>query len=395
MYDTSNIAKLLKKNLDGTISAEEFIFLEHWRKKSPSNAALLKKVENEKILFEDVMKWLELEKVERQHNWIGRLEERTFSKIHSHTEEESPYKLKKTHFRYLPYVASLLFFLAVGIAYFTYQSFNKGDMLTDLEPGGNRGFITFSDGSVITLSDQQEGVVLGEELTYADGSKITDLNGNRIVYAELRTPRGGQYNITLSDGTKVWLNAESELKYPTRFDGELREVELEGEAFFDVARSVVKNKKQPFVVKTAQQQVEVLGTTFNVQAYSNDEEEKTTLLEGAVQLHVDARQVILTPGDQGVVSGGGVSKRKVDVEQYLAWTDNEFVFDETTLEEALRMLSRWYDFEIIYDGEIPVTHLYGSINRGKGLAQVLEIMKTSGLRFRIEKNGEVNKLIVL
>lgn len=396
MYDTSNIARLIKKKLDGTISPEELVFLEKWGLSSSSNAALLKKVENEKLLFQDVIKWLELEKIEGQQDWIERLEERTISKIQTTVENESSNKLQRiASHRYLPYVASLLFFLAVFVAFYTYHNFSKTELLADLEPGGNRASITLSDGRVIELSEQQDAVVLGEELTYADGSVISDLNDSHIVYAELRTPRGGQYNITLSDGTKVWLNADSKLKYPTRFEGDVREVELDGEAYFDVTRSTGDNKKQRFVVKTVRQQVEVLGTAFNVQAYTNDAVERTTLVEGAVALSGETGSVMLTPGDQGLVSVNGLNTRKVDVEQYLAWKNNEFIFHETTLNDALIVLSRWYDFEIVYEGKIPVTHLYGSIDRDKGLAEVLKIMEASGLKFRIERTENLNKLIVL
>lgn len=397
MYDISEIATLIRKKLEGTISTQELLLLDDWAKKSEANSELLKKSTNEKLLFEDVVRWLELTKEEEEGTWARNLERRTFSKIHETVEEQvNNASRKPVYLQVLPYAAAVLLLFGVGLMYFHTGLFeDKAVVVSDLEPGSNRAFVTLSDGKVIELSDQQEGIVLGDELTYTDGSVISDLNESAVVYAELKTPRGGQYQVTLSDGTKVWLNADSKLIYPSRFEGDVREVQLDGEAYFEVASSTIGTKKQRFVVKTAHQEVEVLGTAFNVMAYAEDVEEATTLIEGSVKLYSGTGEVLLSPGDQGLVSESQLNKRKVDIDQYLAWKNNEFIFHETELADAMKMLSRWYDFEVVYEGNMPATHFYGSISREKALSEVLKIMESSGLKFRIEKSGNRNKLTVL
>lgn len=397
MYETSEIATLIRKKLEGTISTQELLLLDDWAKKSEANSELLKKSTDEKLLFEDVVRWLELTKEEEEGSWTRNLERRTFSKIHEAVEEQVDNGTRGSiYLRIWPYAAAVLLLFGVGLMYFNTGLFgDKAVVVSDLEPGSNRAFVTLSDGKVIELSDQKDGIVLGEGLTYTDGSLISDLNEGEVVYAELKTPRGGQYQVTLSDGTKVWLNADSKLIYPSRFETDVREVQLDGEAYFEVANSTVGNRKQRFVVKTAHQEVEVLGTAFNVMAYAGDVEESTTLVEGSVKLYSGSGDILLNPGEQGVVAKRQLDKRKVEVDQYLAWKNNEFVFYETELSDAMKILSRWYDFEVVYEGNIPVTHFYGSISREKGLSEVLKIMEFSGLKFRIEKSENRNKLIVL
>jgi ferric-dicitrate binding protein FerR (iron transport regulator) len=222
------------------------------------------------------------------------------------------------------------------------------------------------------------------------------LDEQKVVHATIETPRGGQYQITLIDGTKVWLNADTKLTYPSRFKGEARIVELEGEAYFDVSPLIVQGNKIPFLVKTAQQEIEVLGTQFNVSAYPDDDDDtQTTLVEGAVRVYSGQTILLLKPGEQGISNAKGLNKKAVDVGQYIAWKNNEFVFEETELKEALKMLSRWYDFDINLNNIFPKTHLYGSISREKNLTEVLKIMESSGLKFKIERSGDRNRLTVL
>lgn len=395
MYHTSEIARLIRKKLEGSIGPRELLSLEAWARKSTSNSDLLKKLEDEEVVLEDVLNWLELSADEEEGSWIERLERKTFLQIYD-TESIHLPKKRKLYLRLLPYVASLLVASFIGFVYLTNVTpLVDSAALQDLEPGANRAIIALSDGRVIELSEDQEEVVIGEELTYHDGSLISQLEKERVLYSELKTPRGGHYRIALPDGTKVWLNADSKFSYPSRFDGERRVVELEGEAYFEVATSYENERRIPFIVKTEHQEIEVLGTEFNVMAYSEDSYVQTTLVEGAVQLHSKSKSLLLRPGEQGVSEGHTLNKRSVDVDQYLGWKNNEFVFYETELKDALKALSRWYDFDVVYEGSIPQTHLYGSISRNKGLSDVLKIMETSGLGFRIERIADKNKLIVL
>src|SRR5690606_28711202 len=204
----------------------------------------------------------------------------------------------------------------------------------DVQPGTNRATLAFADGRSIDLSEAHQGIIVGEEITYLDGSEVSEYGAihNRLAINEqqLATPKGGTYTITLSDGTKVWLNAASILKYPARFSDRERVVTLEGEAFFDVTQQTQGTghlkRKIPFKVITNGQTVEVLGTTFGISAYPN-EETKTTLVEGAVRLRPGSggSAVALVPGEQGVLAGGSIAKHEVNVSTHTAWKDGLIV----------------------------------------------------------------------
>lgn len=392
MYETSEIATLIRKKLEGTISTQELLLLDDWAKKSEANSELLKKSTDEKLLFEDVVRWLELTKEEEEGSWARNLERRTFSKIHETVEEQVGNGTRGSiYLRIWPYAAAVLLLFGVGLMYFNTGLFgDKVVVVSDLEPGSNRAFVTLSDGKVIELSDQKDGIVLGEGLTYTDGSLISDLNEGEVVYAELKTPRGGQYQVTLSDGTKVWLNADSKLIYPSRFETDVREVQLDGEAYFEVANSTVGNRKQRFVVKTAHQEVEVLGTAFNVMAYAGDVEESTTLVEGSVLVkntyHIDAGEVLLRPNEQAVLRQNGIVTSKINGVDVIAWKNGKFVFNNTPLKTIMQQLSRWYDVEVVYAEPMAEVTFTGSVSRFDDIQDVLrKISLTESVRFETKE----------
>lgn len=394
MSDTSEIVILIRKKIDGTISTDELLLLESWANRHPSNSNLLDRLVDEDLILEDALNWLEFRR-EIEGGWRERFASMTLAKIESPIKSDLPSK-PKIYVRLLPYVAAMLILAMFGVIYFDGQSVEEVSVsIEDLDPGRNRARIVFSDGHIIDLREDQKGIVLGEDLTYQDGSYISKLSDEQIKYAELKTPRGGQYQITLVDGTKVWLNAESKLTYPSRFDDGSRIVELEGEAYFEVTPFELNQKNVPFIVKTAKQDVKVLGTQFNVKAYANDADVKTTLVEGAVQIHAAGTSLFLKPGEQGVSNADQVSKSKVEVDQYIAWKKNKFIFYETELKEAMKTLSRWYDFETLYEDSVEGKHFYGTISRDKGLAEVLKIMEAGGLKFTIERLSGQNRLTVL
>jgi len=393
MHDTSEIAKLIRKKLDGTITARESAVLHSWLQTHDFGSALRKDITTEEAVLEDVLRWLELQDRDKQEQWSERLTRMTAQKIANDSPITRP---RMGHIRrILTYAAVFLVISALTLIVYRNHVDDLGQVVVqDLVPGSNKALITLSDGRVIELSEDQEGVILGQELTYGDGTLIAQLNDAQVVDATIETPRGGQYQITLPDGTKVWLNAETKLTYPSRFAVEERRVELAGEAYFDVAGLVVEGERVPFVVKTAQHEIEVLGTAFNVTAYEDDVDSRTTLVEGSVRLLSEEGEVFLNPGEQARCDMKGLSKSKVDVAPYIAWKDNEFVFDETELKDALKILSRWYDFDLNMNNVFPKTHLYGSISRTKNLTEVLKIMESSGLKFKIEKSAGRNNLTI-
>lgn len=276
-------------------------------------------------------------------------------------------------------------------------------VIKDIAPGGNKAMLTLADGTQIILDSAGTGALTKEgnvtvikmddgQLAYQ--SQSSNLKPQTAVYNTISTPKGGQYQLILADGTKVWLNAESSLRFPVAFQGKERKVELTGEGYFEVTR----NENAPFYVNVGTMSVRVLGTHFNVSAYTDESSIKTTLAEGSVIVNNGQTEVKLNPGQQAKFDKKDDMFRKidnVDVSAITAWKNNEFLFNETELHEAMKQLGRWYDFEVVYESQIPPTYLYGTISRDKKLTDVLKIMEASGLKFRIEKEGTANKLIVL
>ncbi|MGY0037823.1 FecR family protein [Pedobacter sp. NJ-S-72] len=198
------------------------------------------------------------------------------------------------------------------------------------------------------------------------------------------TPRGGQYRIILPDGTKVWLNSSSSLKFPEQFTSNERNVELKGEAYFEVA----KNASKPFKVTVNSTVVKVLGTHFNIMAYNDDPFIKTTLLEGSVQLSNITTLDILKPGQQAVINKSGFVKViNTDTEQSIAWKNGYFFFNRANLKDIMKQLSRWYNIDVIYKGKMPVEEEFvGKIKRDSELSKTLKILEFSGVNFKIIGN---------
>ncbi|MBL1408266.1 FecR family protein [Sphingobacterium faecale] len=383
--------RLIKLKIEGSITADELILLNSLTAKNPYIDTVVKKAEDEKKLLEDVTDCILLSKEDEGGDWNSRLEKMTISRINTVPE-------KRRRVKSLRYASVAIILVFLGFIW--YVSKDKNDatsvVLQDLLPGKSNAVIKLSNGEVVELSGSKNGVIMGESLTYEDGALIVPLTGSEALTCEIHTPRGGQYQVTLSDGTKVWLNADSKLTYPSQFDLDKRVVELVGEAYFEVAKNIVDNVNKPFVVKTKKQEIEVLGTSFNTTAYMDDDCTYTTLVEGKVQIKDGKKEVFLSPGEQCMTTASGLlEKKRVDVSQFVAWRNDEFFFYETELKEVVRMLGRWYDFETVNEESIPDTHMYGTISREKRLTEVIHLIQASGLKFRIEKKDNKNYLIVL
>lgn len=293
--------------------------------------------------------------------------------------------------RWLPYAAILA--VALTMTWYFWDNRGLGQLAVgtvvqteDIAPGGNRATLTLADGRTIDLSEAQSGIVVADKrIVYEDESEaLLDFEAEKTIPLILSTPKGGTYQITLSDGTKVWLNAASTLKYPSHFSHDERVVEIEGEGYFAVA----KDPSRPFKVASGNQRIEVLGTEFNVSAYNDEKDVKTTLVEGSVQLQVDAssEQMSLVPGEQSLLSGTSLRKREVDVTPYVAWKDGVFNFDNTTLSDMMKQMSRWYGVEVIYESDVPNERFSGVMSRDVTLQTVLELLSISEITFRIQGN---------
>ena len=251
-----------------------------------------------------------------------------------------------------------------------------------IKPGKTGAVLTLSDGQQVVLSDSLETrlkernadiCVRGKRLDYSSGDTVF-LGG----YNTITVPRGGEYQLILADGTRVWLNAETELKYPVAFTGEVREVMLEGEAYFEVA----KNVSRPFVVKAGQLDIKVLGTSFNVKAYPS-ETQQATLVQGKVEVRAENYFRELQPGEQLNYSSEGPEIRKVDVKAYTSWKDQRFVFNDDLLEEVIHKIGRWYDVEfILRNPEVREIRFTGNLPKYRELEQVLNKLElTTHIRF--------------
>lgn len=262
----------------------------------------------------------------------------------------------------------------------------------DAEPGHDGAILTLADGQQIVLDSvgngalAMQGNVKIQKLSSGVVKYDNGLEGRKeTLYNTLTTPRGRKTSLSLTDGTVVWLNASSSIRYPTVFTGKERLVEVTGEAYFEVA----KNSAMPFVVRKAgnDERVEVLGTSFDINVYDDEEAAKTTLLEGSIKVIKGADGRVLKPGQQAVLGKGG-SRMKivsdVDAEEVMAWKNGRFQFNDADLRTIMRQLMRWYDVDVVYEGDVPVRYFTADVSRNKNLSSVLKILELSKIHFRIE-----------
>ncbi|RYY00999.1 MAG: DUF4974 domain-containing protein [Gammaproteobacteria bacterium] len=261
-----------------------------------------------------------------------------------------------------------------------------------LAPGSDKAVLTLSNGRKINLDNSQSGLLATEgaarikktdngRVIYESSSDVAQ--STEISYNTLSTPRGGKYDLTLSDGTKVWLNAASSIRYPSVFSGTSREVEITGEAYLEVQHDA----SRPFRVIAAGQLIEDIGTAFNVNTYDDEPVLKTTLIEGSIKITSKSQAAILKPGEQALMSNNGQTfqvKRDVDVEEAIAWHRGFFSFYDADIKTVMRQLARWYDVDISYEGAVPQRRFSGKIYRNISALKVADLLSYKQIHFRIE-----------
>lgn len=305
---------------------------------------------------------------------------------------------KNTLWKPIAAAASILVVAALSLYLYTNSTLNRQkrsvSYASHIKPGDNKAYLTLANGKKIVLSDAKNGTLVAQ-----NGIQITKTNDGQLVYTvtgnnnstssdynTIETPKGGQYQVRLPDGTNVWLNAASSLKYPSAFKGSERKVELSGEAYFEVT----KNRKMPFRVITNNQIVEVLGTHFNVNSYLDEPDTKTTLLEGSVRVKRShsTSSVVINPGQQARLKqneNDGINVIAADMEEVMAWKNNYFRFNNENIESVMRKISRWYNVDIEYKGAISDEEFNGIVSRTKNITQVLEMLEdTKSIHFKIE-----------
>lgn len=317
--------------------------------------------------------------------------------------------LKRTWFKY---AAAILITLGAG-AYLWNTTRNDKELATtnntkrlqvDVAPGGEKAVLKLADGTKIILDNAPNGNLAqqgnAQVVKLSNGQIVYNLQGKpgQVMWNTMSTPAGGQYQVILPDGTKVWLNAASSITYPTVFVGNERSVKISGEVYFEVA----KNKEKPFKVDVdGKSSVEVLGTIFNINSYVDEKSIKTTLLEGSIKVGAGgpyASSVILKPGQQAMIAGGASSDRQpgtapkqaivvssdVDMDQTLAWKNGIFNFNGADLFAVMRQLERWYDIKVRYEGSVSNVIFQGEMYRDANLSDVLEGLQKMGVKFILE-----------
>lgn len=303
------------------------------------------------------------------------------------------------------WAAAAIILVILGGAWFVWNSGGSNDSMhqvnvvhDDIAPGGDRAVLTLADGTQIILDSAGNGLIAQE-----GNAKVVKLKSGEIAYDAatsssqeihyntISTPRGGQYQVTLPDGTKVWLNNISSIRFPTVFGGMDRSVEITGEAYFEVA----PNPDKPFKVSFKNSKVEVLGTHFNISAYQDENEERVTLLEGSVKIFRGNQSKIITPEEQAVLSASSdkiLIMNQVDVDQVVAWKNGFFQFSNADIRTVMNQIARWYDVQVEYEGR-PVTKRFeGTISRSISAANVFKILEaTEGASFKIEGNKVIVK----
>lgn len=261
----------------------------------------------------------------------------------------------------------------------------------DIAPGGNKAILTLANGRKIILDSVKKGMVSKQgntnifklnngQLAY----QKSDSRNSTILFNTVTTPKGGQYQVVLSDGTKVWLNSASSIHFPNRFSTKMREVQITGEVYFEVA----EDAKRPFKVLTNGLTIQVLGTHFNVMAYKDEPTLKVTLLQGAVKVIKENKKIVLSPGQQAQLNQTGRMKKVggVDLQGVIAWKNNYFWFNDADIQAVMRQLSRWYNVDVVIKGNIP-QHFEGLVSRNVNISKVFKALQaTTHLQFKIQND---------
>lgn len=270
----------------------------------------------------------------------------------------------------------------------TKSNFTRVPSKEDLLPGSNKAVLTLANGKSISLNSINNGTIARQNFTLIEKTgdgRIIYKSGKKDehsgIYNTVSTPRGGEYELTLSDGTKVILDAASAIRYPVTFDGNERRVEVQGQAYFEVAHDA----KKPFFVTVKGQEIEVLGTHFNVNAYDDELDMRTSLLEGRVKITYRNKVAILKPGQQSIIDGqGGISLKLMDPEETVAWKNGYFEFNKADIKTIMRQLGRWYDVDVVYEGTIPDRKFSGELDRRLKASSVLEGLSFTNVHFTIK-----------
>ncbi|SJZ84070.1 FecR family protein [Sediminibacterium ginsengisoli] len=384
------VAELIGKYLKGTISPEEMAELEVWVNETEGSVEFMREVTNAEKLQQEIDSY---DQINLDEKW-ERLVEKALVR-------ERANKKRIAGFTWLN-VAAVVIVLLVG-GFLLYQpketglvNVKNGQAMidNDVAPGTRKAELILSDGSVVELNGKVKSNLSDDGTSIQNGVsglKYEASEGNAQVLNTLKIPRGGEFQVTLPDDTKVWLNSGSTLTYPIRFPGKERRVQLSGEAYFEVkALHAGSNKSRvPFVVEVDGAEVQVLGTHFNVQAYPSEKMIKTTLLEGSVKVRNEIADLLIKPGERALlpVAGGRGTIEHADSEAAVAWKNGLFLFSNTSLKEVMEQISRWYDIDVNYNSDFQFPKYFtGEIRRDTPMSKLLEMIEMTGIaKFKLDQ----------
>jgi Fe2+-dicitrate sensor, membrane component len=383
------LAQLLVKKLSAQLNAEESKLLQDWLEASPANKARYRELTNINVLKQKLARYATLKEETKlpEHKVLKRLDigpvaTKPVHRIHF---------LKTAWFRYAAAVAIIviagIFLLKRPEPHPAMQSDSAAMQATDIAPGTQKAILTLADGRTIVLDNAANGQLAmqqGSEVIKKDSEIIytpIDAHKKAVGYNTMSTPKGGIYQLTLPDGTRVWLNAASSITYPTAFTGKNRTVKITGEAYFEVT----KNTRQPFIVSTEGMEITVMGTRFNVNCYGDEPGLKTTLLSGSVRIASGGRARVLTPGQQARVDETGAIKvSNADIEADMAWKNGYFYFRGKSIAEIMRQAARWYNVDVKIE-TMPDDKFNAKILRDLPLSEFLKTFElTRQVKFRVE-----------
>jgi len=380
------VAYLIAGYIRNTLTEAEHEDLDDWVNASDHNMKLFEDLTDER-------------NIEANLEWMDKVQsEQSFKML----RERGAFKKAAKKFKIHPAWIAAASVVLITVIYFLSRNSNNSEANTDkmtkldttgLQPGGNRAFLSLGDGSIIDLTTTKNGLMKN-----ANGSDIIKVGDGALLYEPdttteplsamhtLTTPIGGQYHLKLPDGTSVWLNAATSIKYPARFSGNERRVELNGEAYFEVTHSVAASgARQSFVVESNGVTTEVLGTHFNVMSYANEAAKEITLLEGIVRVSIKDNSTELSPAMQAIIKGETITnKSEIDTGEVVGWKSGYFVFHDAPIESIMRQVERWYGAHVVYQGD--VNQLFNaSILRSEPLSRLLHLLELNGyVHFKTE-----------
>ena len=381
MKEAFEIARIIQKSLKGKLSESEERQLSGWRKVSDENERAF-----QRMISEDFYT-IGMEKLEMYDSRVayGRFLQK---KYQQRRKRRFLINMARVAAVALPFVIALVLYVGLNREE---EQMVRPSLASNILPGTSKAVLTLANGQMIPLGKEATDSTIitdGTQIS-ASGSGVTYASGvesESVVYNKLEIPRGGEFCLTLSDGTRVWLNSETSIQYPVAFGAKERRVFVQGEAYFEVA----KDAKKPFTVQFMSSSVTVLGTSFNIRAYPEQKRSQTTLAEGSVRIYSPGSSMLLKPGEQAEVSAlsGEMVKQEVEVKNFTSWKDGRFVFEQQPLEDIMRTLERWYDIRVIFKDEgAKRISLSGNMKRYGDFSQVMKMLQMTGdVRFELHGN---------